>query len=349
MNTNMNRLDADERAIRAGFSSIKVNPRRLVSPATAIASEAPSYAAKRRILPMVAAIVAVLLISTTVFAFYGGFELFLQRVNPPFAEIIEPVMTYAEDRGIRVTLLGAQRFEHTAIMYFSIQDISGENRMTRGAGFAGETTIAEAGRTVVGYVRNFGSLNMSFRHIYFDDATGTQYAQLHVRSSNPLPAELTFSTTRIAVDEEIVNGNWQIVAYLEESEAQSQEIRVENISLYFYDILFQIESIIINPISMQARFSMIYDPVEMRDAFITSYYTFYRPIPKTSYKYRRFASGFYVETAYDTIPLLAGSGLGTGGNILGVRNYEQVFWAEAPLDLEAITAIIINGERFAID
>jgi hypothetical protein len=39
-------------------------------------------------------------------------------------------MLYSEYQGIRMTLIGAQRFGETAFMYVSLQDVSGENRLS---------------------------------------------------------------------------------------------------------------------------------------------------------------------------------------------------------------------------
>jgi hypothetical protein len=92
----------------------------------------------RLVVPMAAALIMVFSV-TAVLAFGGydwltnrqaRFDEFVERHNPAFAAVIEPVMGYAEDNGIRVTVYGAQIYSRQAIVYFSVQDVSGTGQLT---------------------------------------------------------------------------------------------------------------------------------------------------------------------------------------------------------------------------
>ncbi|MCL2437240.1 MAG: hypothetical protein FWD00_04290, partial [Clostridiales bacterium] len=145
MNINLDKFDHEEREIYNGFSNIKVDTERLMM---RIKEQMPTedQSSKRRLekkmhikkmIPLVAAMVTILTLSTTAFAALVGFDWFVERIDPPFAEVVEPVMMYSEDQGIRMTVLGAQTFDNMAIVYLSLQDVSGEDRLTESVNVSG--------------------------------------------------------------------------------------------------------------------------------------------------------------------------------------------------------------------
>ena len=91
---------------------------------------------KKRSRVYAASIVAMLFfaaLSFTVYAATGGLEIFLTRFNPNFGEFaiapLEPA--YAIDQDIRIEVVGAQQIGSAVLMYITMQDISGENRLSR--------------------------------------------------------------------------------------------------------------------------------------------------------------------------------------------------------------------------
>ena len=215
MNINLDKFDHEEREIYNGFSNIKVDTERLMM---RIKEQMPTedQSSKRRLekkmrikkmIPLVAAMVTILTLSTTAFAALVGFDWFVERIDPPFAEVVEPVMMYSEDQGIRMTVLGAQTFDNMAIVYLSLQDVSGEDRLTESVNVSGGLNIQMNEDTIVedGDIRvRFGSAGAQL--IYFDEATGTAYFEARFVSHETIPAPLVFDTTHITF-------SWSIFEY----------------------------------------------------------------------------------------------------------------------------------------
>jgi len=81
----------------------------------------------------VAACIAIMVLMVgTVYAAValGAFDRFVEEHDPPFADVVTPVEIYVTDQGVRMEILAAQQFLDTTIVYLSLQDISGQNRMT---------------------------------------------------------------------------------------------------------------------------------------------------------------------------------------------------------------------------
>jgi len=205
MSLDMNRLDNEEQAIHAALSQIKVDTAKIAQGVRNALHEDNEQVIrtqhvfrKRRLAPLIAAIVAVIVFSTSALAYtLGGFEWFIELVNPPFAEIVEPAMVYSEDQGIRLTVLGAQTFDNTSIVYLSLEDITGQNRLTESVFVMGDLMIpfdestAESEEVTMRFA--FGNTNL----LYFDEATGIAYFEVRYTSSETIPNPLTFRTNEI--------------------------------------------------------------------------------------------------------------------------------------------------------
>jgi hypothetical protein len=176
----------------------------------------------KRGLTLIAAVMAVMAITTTALAATGGFDWIMQRINPNFAEVIEPVMLYTEDEGIRMTVIGAQTFDNMAVIYVSLQDVSGENRLTElgslGLGLflnkvIEESTAADADNNQdadYGYSEVIPppmfSAGTSVRRIYFDEATATAYFELTMTVTDaPMPNSLIINNTCVELDRIFIN------------------------------------------------------------------------------------------------------------------------------------------------
>ena len=189
MNTDLNTFDSQERLIKSSLSRIAVDTSNITANVLEAVSEQKQRSTRRvrRGLTLVAAIVAVMAITTTALAATGGFDWIMQRINPTFSEVIEPVMIYTEDQGIRMTVIGAQTFDNRAVVYISLQDVSGENRIARhggiGMGLFFHDAIDEVYPSDIFYEDSAIMAPLfvggtSVRMIYFDEAANTAYFEL---------------------------------------------------------------------------------------------------------------------------------------------------------------------------
>jgi len=211
MNTDLNKFDNEERLIHSALSRIKVDSSELSAKVIGSLHTQKERSARRikRGLTLVAAIVSIMAITTTALAATGGFDWIMQRINPSFAEAIEPVMLYTEDEGIRMTVIGAQTFDNRAVVYVSLQDVSGENRLTEygslGMGLFLKEVIEESISAEINTVDEFMppmiSTGTGVRRVYFDEATGTAYFELTMTATDGTIANsLIINNTCVELD-----------------------------------------------------------------------------------------------------------------------------------------------------
>jgi hypothetical protein len=367
----------DEQAIRGIFSKIKVNPKKtevfVLENLQTIPPEKPRRT-HRRFFAAAAVFAALLVISTSVVAFYGGFELFISRVDPPFADILEPLMNYAEDQDIRVTILGATRFDRTAVLYISVQDISGQNRLSEGSAFFGWLDDVHVSRGIA----PLSNWSMGTTPLHFDEFTNTQYFQLTMQTRTDNLDELTFQFNRIVLSQSDfceerlvfensyeVHGEWRITVQLEDgvnpitSYFAENEIRLENLYVEIYEILFEFSLIAITPINLEVRGRMSYNRYEMQGVYMQLppgmywgnspgiwHNTMYKPQFMQS---TAMHDAFYLEINGEETIGTHGGGSGLFANALGGGPFESNFLFPDTVDLNSITAIIIFGERFPIN
>jgi len=82
---------------------------------------------------LVVAAAALVFISVGAYAAVGGgFEFFRTELEAPFIDLVtaplEPV--YAEDQGIRFEIVGVERVSSVILIYITMQDVTGENRLS---------------------------------------------------------------------------------------------------------------------------------------------------------------------------------------------------------------------------
>ena len=175
---------------------------------------------------LIAAIVATLLLSATVFAALGGFDWFIARFNPDFANVVEPVMSYSEEQGIRMTVIGAQQFDNMAIVYLSVQDVSGENRLTERIDFRDGFSV---GRGIsFAYYRNL---------LYFDSVTNTAYFEIRITAdpNSPLPDTLMLGSSIIIFDTNSYQNEPMGIDLSAIGQGNTISIAEENIWVRMYD------------------------------------------------------------------------------------------------------------------
>jgi len=175
----MRNFDPEERRIHAAFSQIKVKHEGLAARVKRRIGEPPTHTPRRtRRVPLLVAALVILLISTTALAVgLNGFDRFMERFNPAFAEVVEPVGAYSEDQGILMTVIGAQRFGNTALVYLSVQDVSGENRLTETMSFLDGFRIGAP----------TGGVSWWQTILSFDEASNTAYFEFQATFDLGLP------------------------------------------------------------------------------------------------------------------------------------------------------------------
>ncbi|MCL2218183.1 MAG: hypothetical protein FWB91_14365 [Defluviitaleaceae bacterium] len=318
----------------------------------------------RRLIPIAAAMALILAVSTTVFASVGGFDWFVQRFNPNFASVVEPVMVYSEDEGIRITVIGAQNFETMAVVYLSVQELTEENRLTEDMDWWPGLNLHIEGMS--------GSIDQNL--LYFDEASSTAYLEVRITKSEELPTPLTLKIDRLSLYPQAVTGNWVLTAST--GSPASQHIIAVAHEFFLCDVI-AIKRMTLTPLglSMYGTFG-----APSSDKFMT-------PLVARH--------NVYVETPDGLIPLIAGGGgvsfssptlynwdeefsficqgclssgdpgllnndvASTGRNPRDITVAEKmemftdirvnVNWqAESPIDVASITAIIIDGIRISV-
>jgi len=193
MQMNRNHFDREEQQIYEAFSQIEVRHTDMAGRVMGQVQDAPKMhvSGVRKRAPILAVALVILLVSTVALAVgLGGFDWFLERFEPNFAEIVEPIEVYAEDQGIRMTVIGAQQFDRMAIVYLSVQDISGENRLTEQMSFLDGFRLWGADEAQPG---------MSWRQtmLYFDGDRNTAYFEIQIIAESTLADLLEIGAANI--------------------------------------------------------------------------------------------------------------------------------------------------------
>lgn len=202
MNVNMNKheqLDNVEHAARTAFMGVAVDTAALKAGVIARLGEttSPRRSVPKRGATLVAAAMALIILTTTAFSALGGFERFLTRFDPPFAEVIMPVMAYVEHEDIRMSVIGANRFDNMAIVYLSLHDTSGANRLTERSSFSRWLRVdMDRSGDSPGWAIIF------LNPLYFDEHTNTLYKQMRISAAadTSLPEVMTVGGSRIVFD-----------------------------------------------------------------------------------------------------------------------------------------------------
>jgi hypothetical protein len=149
---------------------------------------------------LAAALAAILAMAATTLGAFGGFDWFVKTLNPSYSEVAEPIGSSATDQGIRMEVIGASKYGNTAIVYISIQDVSGQNRLAE--------TLTFMDYFSVGMIQPTPSadqeipIDMSFskneKLLYFDKASNTLfYEYTIIADSNSLSGPLEIEASRI--------------------------------------------------------------------------------------------------------------------------------------------------------
>ena len=212
----MGKFDRDEQHIHEMFSKITVDSSKLAEQVKSRLHEdradMPARHRRRWTRSTIAAIVmSFVLVASATAAVLGNFDWFIERFNPDFGKIVESVEVYSEDQGIRMEVIGAQKYDNQAIVYLSLQDITGQNRLKEltdnGAGFSVKMN-PQTQETVTG-VDEFTSANAMWKEkiLYFDEDTNTIYYEFNITADpeTPLAEPLELRKFLIYFDEKAYN------------------------------------------------------------------------------------------------------------------------------------------------
>jgi hypothetical protein len=317
----------------------------------------------KRFVPMAAALVMLFAISTTVFAAVGGFDWFVQRFNPRFADIVEPVMVYSEGEGIRMTVIGAQRFEGMAIVYLSVTELTDANRLSADMDWWPGLHLF--------YIEEMGSGSMSQDLLYFDVASNTAYLEIRFATNEEIPNPLTLVVDALVFyPAEPITGNWRLTAY-------TGDTAMRNIAVVAYEFMLcdviLITRMVLTPLGLAMEGTYA---VPSEDDFFAPFRTQqevyaetaeglillvvaggsmssgpimrdgeYLPMrPLTRPGATTIIDGEITHTPWDAEATTVAEMMEMMGEISVTINWET----QAPINISDVTAIVIDGQRISI-
>ena len=302
------KLNKEEQQIHDAFSQIKVDVDSLERKLENMSHR--NIRRPVRFSIVAAAILLFIAISGTVYATSGGLEQFLSRFNPNFGTFaiapLEPA--YAIDQDIRIEVVGAQQIGHVVLVYVSMQDMSGENRLTR-------HNRPDIEIYIHGHIMNGPS---STRSLNFDRSTNTAYFEMIIVGEVGMPradtlelaANSILCTQHSGQMQRLAEGNWRMT--VNTSDAGIEPIVWTDISAG--DI--HIEYMSLGPFGLQIVGS--------------GQFGWENSIELELYNRRR-------NIRFD------GSGGWRSDEGFGFFSFTN-----SPIDIDAVSALIIDGERVSI-
>lgn len=232
----MSTFDKNEQTIHDALSQITVDASKIKGKVkNQLHEETFCTAAPRRARwgrSMVASIaLSAILVVTATAASLGGFDWFIEKFNPSFGEIIEPVEVSCEDQGIRMEVIGAQKYENRAIVYLSLQDISGQNRLTEQTDFRDGFGVTVNQPKTTGKTGEvcLGGYSLEKTLLYFDKETNTLYYEFNITSDTPISDPLELGSFLIYFDERDYENEPVSVSLAGLGEAQATPLEKEQI------------------------------------------------------------------------------------------------------------------------
>lgn len=192
----MDKFDMDEKHLHEMFSKITVDSSKLAEQVKSRlyegSADMPARHRKRWTRSIIAAIVmSFVLVASATAASLGNFDWFIERFNPDFGKIVEPVGVYSEDEGIRMEVIGAQKYDNKAIIYLSLQDRTGQNRLTEQTDFRDGFNVKVHSSTKEGADSGapFKSASMSWKQkmLNFNKDTNTIYYEFNITADPDTP------------------------------------------------------------------------------------------------------------------------------------------------------------------
>ena len=123
-------FDSDERLIRAALDAME-SGLPVFDPVPGARARAGLRKRRRKLRMAVAAAAAAACLITGCAAALGAFDWLSDILPRSFVGVMEPVESTVSDEGIEFTVIGAQRFDGMAALYYSVRDVSGEGRISK--------------------------------------------------------------------------------------------------------------------------------------------------------------------------------------------------------------------------
>jgi len=252
-------------------------------------------------------------ISVTAYAMVReGLEFFRTELETSFIDLVatplEPI--YAEDQGIRFEIVGAGRVGSAVLLYMTMQDMSGEDRLS-------EELFPDIEIHLNHQEVSTGA--GEFRPLHFDEDANTRYFEIRVYVGHDLP-----SVDTLEVVIERIRGIPQEDGNLPSYDIGSWRMEVAVADTYHPSLIWEG----IDLPEHEARIDyMVLDPFGMHVVGMHRI---------------RFEFDVVIEVNYEPIELWGG-GCGTYLN-----GFDCFFGIEEPLDLEEVTAVIFNGYRIEV-
>lgn len=192
----MGKFNMDEKHIHEMFSQITVDSSKLAEQVKSRlyegSADMPARHRKRWTRSTIAAIaISFVLVTSATASSFGNFDWFIKRFNPDFGKIVEPVGVYSEDEGIRMEVIGAQKYDNRAIIYLSLQDRTGQNRLTEQTDFRDGFNVkmhlptkegAKSGDEVLS-----ASMSWKQKMLNFNKDTNTIYYEFNITADPDTP------------------------------------------------------------------------------------------------------------------------------------------------------------------
>lgn len=218
----MKNLDKDEKLIHDELSQIKVDRGNINKNVIEGIREKTRLKRKPLIVSTVSIALFLFLIIGTSAAVIKNSDWFLNKFNPIYKEIVEPLDIKVEDEGIVVEAIAGKKYKNNAIVYISVKDITGKKRLTKNTQFKNSIYFNLKGKE--------GSYSINEKQIKFDEETNTIYYELNISTdkNTKLSDPLLIGIEKIYLDskkykdeninlqlEDMINKEY---FYLEESE-----------------------------------------------------------------------------------------------------------------------------------
>ncbi len=231
----MSKFSKDEMEIQDALSQITVDSTRLEAQVLTKLKEKPKNFmpnGMRRSMILVTAM-SIMIVLTVNAAAFGKFDWFIEKINPDFKEIIESVGVVSEDQGIRMEVIGAQKYDNKAIVYLSLQDVSGQKRLTEQTEFLhGFSVKMNSNSEVQGQGDSFVE-GMSWREkmLHFDEENNTAYYELNITAdaNSPLSDPLTLGSILIFFDKKSYENEPIPISLVDAEEANTVFIKENQI------------------------------------------------------------------------------------------------------------------------
>ena len=315
----MKKLDREEQLIFDAFSQINVDTDKLEKRMNNMERKKTRLPVKFSV--TAAAVLIFMAVSITAYGASGGFEQFLTRFNPAFGDLAMPLeeAVYAENDGIKMGIYGAQQFGNAVLVYLSMQDITGENRLS---------THTTPDLEIYGDGQSLSNGAQSSQRLHFNESTNTLYFEVRVIGNTGIPrldileivavGVLCFDPARDRGGQvyTLASGEWRM--QVNTSDTDDQVITWTNIDMPDAHV----DYISLNPLGIQINGNHTWD-IDQRRNFLEV--------------------EIEVENSRRNIRLLS-----SGGGI-GPDCFDFFFHTDSPLDIETVTAVIVNGFRIAVD